>query len=358
MRAERRERERMAEDGKRLEEEYFRKEHARERRPLGLSEKPEGNYDVPLVPDTDQNENEPEDSDAPAPRHSRHPTYIKRGHGNVLSKRLSRSESDFDDDRQANYDTEAEEDTADENRRDEIDETRRLTRSQHRKGPPQVESDLELGGGESTGDRQYDNEYEDEETMDRRRSRRDETSEVDEDEPSDTRREGAHYREDSEGHYREVDEGEAPDTVRPEEPQRSDTLSSPEDNVISDVVAQQDAIPDGNRDLAIGEHVRAFHHGMKEWQGGKVADNHQDGTVLINWDSGSTESRLMNATDVYRPPVSGNSSPFRFEGPNAYDMIQEQQNRISGHALTPSTKKTKKEIFDGYTLFNPSDLPE
>jgi len=143
-----------------------------------------------------------------------------------------------------------------------------------------------------------------------------------------------------------------------EEGEASRTTRADTSRTITDVssAAKFHVITDDKAMFHVADKVRAFNYGAKEWEGAKVVVAHEDGTLLVDWDSGSIHDRVLKAADAYKPPPPGDSGPYRFDGANAYNMLQEHENRVSGHGLSPSTQAKSTDIFDGYTLFDPSAL--
>lgn len=326
MRAEKAEKERFSDEGKQLEEEYYQQKMEQDRQfPRRYAEKSSDLYKVGLVEDSGDEEEE-------------EPSRSSKRTGNFFGKRLTRSEPRRRDEEESAQEEQQprygdqEEETGD-READSILPVRRAV--QRKRQAPQVESDLQLESAD--GQHNDDNE-----------ESRSEADEALKDVPPDVADDIRLQRR----HDNEMQEEESSRNAKIEEADASRTRVY---DTIKDEVPHA-SIAEVQTGFSVGENVRAFHHGLNEWQGGKILAIHEDGKVAINWDSGSTESRSLNATEVYRPPIPGNPSPYRFEGPNAYDMLQEKENRISGHALTPSTKTKTKEIFDGFTLFPPSAL--
>lgn len=167
-------------------------------------------------------------------------------------------------------------------------------------------------------------------------------SEEDEHKSSEIVHEQGNHRSDD-----EQEEGEASRTTRADTSRTITDVSS---------AAKFHVITDDKTIFHVADKVRAFNYGAKEWQGAKVVVAHEDGTLLVDWDSGSIHDRALKAADAYKPPPLEDSGPYRFDGANAYNMLQEHENRVSGHGLTPSTQAKSTDIFDGYTLFDPSSL--
>lgn len=154
--------------------------------------------------------------------------------------------------------------------------------------------------------------------------------------------------------YRRHKHVEAEDEERPRTRRTSEQEDRADDEDVRHTKVAENIITAGKSGYAIGETIRAYHAGHKAYEGGKVLANHEDGKVVVNWDSGDLQNRVVAASDVSRAPRGGSNNPMRFEGPNAYDLMQEKANRVSA-ALKPSAQAEK--LFDGYTLLAPSELP-
>jgi len=316
-----------AEEGAQLEGDYD------QQFPLRDAEKSD---DALLVDDSDASD---------AHRDSRRAGYaarnVKHSRGNVMRKHWRHPESQLDDvDHQAYRSNEDEEARDEEDNRDLQDESEeedkatrksdliRIPNGNRRKSSPQIESDLVM---ESEG-----------ELPESRTSRRNRGAAHKHIEDTGFDHSGAH------AHVKQNVEAKKSGGS-----QKLNNMSS--SDMIEETVSDATVAGSG---LSAGENVRAYHFGLQEYENAKVAAIHKDGMITVDWDSGDIGHRTMNSTEVSRPHRTGDDSPYRFDGPNAYDMLKEQENRVSGHALTPSTRTNKKRIFDGYTLFPPSSFDE
>lgn len=318
---ERLERERAAEEGRRLEEEYERRES-----------------ELPL------RDAEQQADDDVAETRDRRLRPDRHGHSNVLRKKPRQAESELDEEERqddANEQDELEGRRSDDDRQDDAEDepdrkeeddppmARKAPGRKRLKRPldSDADSDLEL---ENEGNKAR---------KEKSRKTEDVQDEVHQDEKDD-----------------KEDEEDGPGSATSEEDERPRKQAQKVSEAERPIAKAAKAKSIAAGELEVGEVVRAYNLGAKEYQDAKVVAMNKDGSITVNWDSGDTGHRKVIASDVFRPHQAGDNSPYRFEGPNAFDMLQEKENVVSGKSLAPSVKTDKAKIYDGYTLFPPSAL--